>query len=100
MTRGKSSLTRTRFIPARRSASELSSQTKTPDLAKRVLQTGLRAPRRSHRVQSPNLQRPRRRRIEPKTMAHNEIHVSEVSGGLVVTGRSVSEIVVTEAAGF
>jgi uncharacterized protein YbjT (DUF2867 family) len=100
MTRGKSSLTRTRFIPARRSASELSSQTKTPDLAKRVLQTGLRAPRRSHRVQSCHLQRGRRRRIESEIMADNEIRVSEVSAGLIVDGRSVSRTVVTEAVGF
>jgi len=33
-------------------------------------------------------------------MADNEIRVSEVSGGLMVSGRSVSERVVTEAAGF
>src|SRR5215472_3599709 len=64
--------TRSCFIPARRLASELSYQTRTRDLEKRVLRTGFRAPRRNHQVQSWHLLRPQRRRIEPE-MADNEI---------------------------
>jgi len=74
-------------------------------LAKRVLQTGFRALRRNHLVQSCHLQRPRRQRIELETMAGNEARINKVSNGLVITGlglkavTEVTDFVASEAAG-
>src|SRR5215813_4276441 len=86
--------TRTCFIRARRLASELSYQTRTRDLEKRVLRTGFRAPRRNHQVQSWHLLRPQRRRIEPE-MADNEAQINEVSNGVVINSLGLKAV--TEA---
>src|SRR5215467_13688199 len=67
-------------------------------LAKRVLQTGFRALRRNHRVQSCHLQRPLRRRIELEIMEGNETRINEISDGLVISGLSLKAV--TEATDF
>src|SRR5215472_5648235 len=74
----KSSPTRTCLIPARRSESERFSQRMKRDWAKRILQTGLRAPLRNSQAQRSPLQLQRPRRIESENMAENEIRINEV----------------------
>src|SRR2546429_6794871 len=75
----KSSPTHTRDTAARKSANERFSQEKTPDLAKRALQTGSRVPRLNLRRQSCHPQQPQLRRKEPETMADNELRIDRKS---------------------
>ena len=57
------------------------------DSARRVLQIGSRSPQG-------------RRQKEPETMADNELRISEVPLGLVVTGGGLDKRVMTKAADF
>src|SRR5439155_22500549 len=96
----KSSPTHTRDTAARKSANERFSQEKTPDLAKRALQTGSRVPRLNRRRQSCHPRQPQLRRKEPETMADNELRIEEIPQGLVVSGVTLDKGVVTKAAAF
>src|SRR5215472_4205169 len=68
-----------RGTTARRSVSQRYSRAKTPDLAKRALQTGSRAPLLSPRMQrSCSPRRPQLRPKDPQTRAGNDFRISEV----------------------
>src|SRR5215470_8397168 len=108
MTLGKWSLTRMPDTPAHWSTTKRSFPVKMPGLAKHILQTGFRAPRRNHLVHSCHHQRPRLQRIEPETMVVNETHTNEVSNDLVISGlglrlslkQRISSLLRPQAAGW
>src|SRR5258706_12485035 len=92
----KSSPTQMRFTLGRNSAREHWFRATTPDLARHVSKTGLRAPHLNPRKQSCRPQRPRLRRKEPETMADNEFRISEVPPGSALL---VGDVAVFNVAG-
>src|SRR6266403_4005553 len=97
---GRSSLIQTPCTLAQSSMSEHSSPAKTPGLAKRTLQTGLRALHLNPRLRSCHPQRSQRRRNNPDTMEVDEICISEVPNGLAVSIGRIDKKVETKTGDF
>src|ERR1700751_4382185 len=104
---GRSSLIQTPCTLAQSSMSEHSSPAKTPGLAKRTLQTGLRALHLNPRLRSCHPQRSQLRRNNPDTMEVDEICINDVPNGVAVSigridkkvERKTGDFVTSQAAG-